>query len=32
MPAHAELRERLLALCHIRPKDAGPMREAIGSN
>jgi hypothetical protein len=30
-PAYAGLRERLTALIHARPDDAGPLRIAVGS-
>ena len=30
-PSHAALRERLTALIHARPDDAGPLRQAVGT-
>ncbi|MCP5262474.1 MAG: sulfatase-like hydrolase/transferase [Rhodoferax sp.] len=30
-PSHAVLRERLTALIHARPDDAGPLRQAVGT-
>ena len=30
-PAHRDLREKLMALIHARPNDAGPVRQAVGT-